>query len=138
MTKEEYLELLKSPEWQKKRLEIFERDNFSCLSCGCTTKNLQIHHLRYLAYDTLPWLYPNYLLATYCEVCHETEHLIGDQVRDGFYEIMEANKLFIKPLAQVQILIDKYPPFYLRLKAFLNETMIEFLRQKEAESIRQQ
>ena len=29
-----YSEKLKDPRWQKKRLEILERDNFRCQYCG--------------------------------------------------------------------------------------------------------
>lgn len=133
MTKEEYAALCKKPEWQKKRLEIFQRDEFTCLCCGSKKESLQVHHLKYLPYIKFPWEYPNYLLATYCEICHETEHLIGDQIREGFYEVLDANKIYIRPLAQLQILIEKYPPFQMKLRSFLNETMIEYLRQKEAE-----
>lgn len=74
------------------------------------------------------------MLVTYCDKCHETEHLIGDVNREIFYELIDANEIYIKPVAQLCVLIEKYPPFYMRLKAFLNETMIEYLRQKEAES----
>jgi 5-methylcytosine-specific restriction endonuclease McrA len=34
--KKTYSELLKSPKWQKKRLEIMSRDKFTCKKCGDT------------------------------------------------------------------------------------------------------
>ncbi|WP_207915781.1 HNH endonuclease [Flavobacterium caseinilyticum] len=64
-----YLEKLKSPKWQKKRLEILERDNFSCKCCGDFETSLHVHHTKYLA-NTDPWEYENDSLITLCETCH--------------------------------------------------------------------
>jgi len=47
MRHKDFFELYKRPEWQKKRLEIMERDNFKCRSCGEDTKILNIHHRYY-------------------------------------------------------------------------------------------
>ena len=63
-----YAEKLKDPRWQKKRLEILNRDSFTCLCCGSTKKTLHIHHRYYLKVD--PWDYPNDALDTLCESCH--------------------------------------------------------------------
>lgn len=71
-----YEEKLKNPLWQKKRLEIMSRDNFSCKVCGCGIKNgtpLNVHHLKYLR-NTDPWDYDNNLLITLCEECHRKIH----------------------------------------------------------------
>lgn len=67
-----YTEKLKNPLWQRKRLEIFQRDHFACRNCGDTTKELQVHHLEYLG-DLLPQDYPNDMLLTLCESCHKVE-----------------------------------------------------------------
>jgi hypothetical protein len=64
-----YSEKLKDPRWQKKRLEILERDEFTCLECGDTTKELHVHH-RYYTPKTEPWEYENEALATVCKDCH--------------------------------------------------------------------
>lgn len=65
-------ELYKDPRWQKKRLEIFERDKFTCIFCGCKDKTLHAHHLLYI--DNLkPWEYNEHLIVTLCEDCHEIE-----------------------------------------------------------------
>lgn len=63
-----YAEKLKDPRWQKKRLEILNRDQFACLCCGSKIKTLHIHHRYYLKVD--PWDYPNDALDTLCESCH--------------------------------------------------------------------
>ena len=44
-----YWEKLKSPEWQKKRLEIMHRDNFMCVCCLSTENELHVHHHYYKA-----------------------------------------------------------------------------------------
>jgi len=69
MGKKDYSELLKHPKWQKRRLEIFERDNFTCQKCGATEETLHIHHLKYLK-NALPWESPSEDLITLCEICH--------------------------------------------------------------------
>ena len=43
----DYTELLKDPRWQRKRLKIFERDEFKCRRCNDEFTNLHIHHLYY-------------------------------------------------------------------------------------------
>lgn len=61
---------LKSPKWQKKRLEIFERDNFKCRCCKEKEKTLHVHHLYYLP-NTMLWEYDLEGMVTVCENCHE-------------------------------------------------------------------
>jgi len=124
-----YSEKLKNPLWQKKRLLIFERDNWACQSCGEKTINLQVHHLKYFA-GLEPWEYQDHFLITYCEVCHQTEHLIGKEIRESLLEIINADRIYIKPLAQLCNLIEGFDGFYPLLKNFLNDCQIEFLKTK--------
>lgn len=72
MNKEEYLQLLKDGRWQRKRLEIMNRDEFKCRDCG-TTNDLNVHHLRYLT-GRKPWEYENSDLITLCGDCHKKRH----------------------------------------------------------------
>lgn len=65
-----YIELLRDPRWQKKRLEIMKRDDFKCRECGDSQSNLQVHHKRYVR-DKAPWEVPNGMLVTLCFRCHE-------------------------------------------------------------------
>ena len=67
-----YSEKLKDPRWQRKRLEVMQRDNFTCTNCGSSTKNLQIHHLDYEP-GVEPWEYPKEQLKTLCNDCHAKE-----------------------------------------------------------------
>jgi len=67
-----YSTKLKDPRWQKKRLEILQRDEWTCQLCDDTKSTLVVHHKRYIA-GREPWDYPNELLITLCETCHEVE-----------------------------------------------------------------
>lgn len=65
-----YAEKLKDPRWQKLRLEILERDAFTCQNCDSTTTTLHVHHRRYLKGKD-PWDIPVEYLVTLCEACHQ-------------------------------------------------------------------
>jgi len=69
--KSEYTKKLQDPRWQKRRLEIMQRDNFQCQLCGDTDKMLQIHHVHYCSNN--PWEAENQHLLTVCKDCHEIE-----------------------------------------------------------------
>lgn len=131
-----YSEKLKNANWQKKRLEIFNRDNWACLSCGrnCLQEGLSahVHHIKYLP-NLEPWEYDNCLLVTYCELCHNTEHLIGDQISEILIELIRRHSIYLKPVTQLNTLIEKWPEFHKRLKAFLDESMITYLKTKTSD-----
>lgn len=62
-----YKEKLQDPRWQKKRLEILSRDNFTCQLCNDKETTLHVHHNQYIS-D--PWDVENDKLITYCQYCH--------------------------------------------------------------------
>jgi 5-methylcytosine-specific restriction endonuclease McrA len=64
-----YSEQLKDPRWQRKRLEVMQRDEFKCCECGSTSKTLHVHH-RYYVSHRYPWEYPNFCYRTVCDECH--------------------------------------------------------------------
>ena len=68
----EYLTKLKDPRWQRLRLEVMQRDGWTCRSCGDKTTTLNVHHLFY-AKSGNPWDVPPSGLLTLCEPCHERE-----------------------------------------------------------------
>jgi len=61
----------KDPRWQRRRLEIFERDGFRCTECGDDKASLQVHHKIYRGSWSNPWVAPDDALTTLCEPCHE-------------------------------------------------------------------
>lgn len=72
--KQKYSEQIKSPKWQKRRLEILNRDNFTCQMCGCTEKTLHVHHTIYIPGRKI-WEYKDNQLISLCEDCHSKEHI---------------------------------------------------------------
>lgn len=66
-----YSDKLKHPLWQRKRLEILNRDNWQCRTCGEINSPLQIHH-RYYSKGH-PWEIENEALITLCDGCHSGE-----------------------------------------------------------------
>ena len=70
--KKTYSEKLKDPRWQKKRLKILERDEFTCQECADSESTLHVHH-RYYIRGAEPWEYPDEALQTLCEHCHQSE-----------------------------------------------------------------
>lgn len=64
-----YGEKLKDPRWQKRRLEILQRDEFTCQECGDSDSTLHVHHHAYL---DEPWAVPDCWLITLCAECHES------------------------------------------------------------------
>lgn len=73
MRQKAYWELLRDPRWQRKRLEVMERENFTCQGCEATDKTLNVHHKIYRK-GAMPWEYPEHELRCLCEECHEEEH----------------------------------------------------------------
>lgn len=73
-----YSKRLKDPRWQKKRLQIMERDEWKCLVCKSDKKTLTVHHTRYYK---MPWDAPDRYLETLCEDCHGTVHVFWDLAR---------------------------------------------------------
>lgn len=64
-----YSDKLKDSRWQKRRLQILDRDKWACSVCSATHKTLHVHHLDYEP-NTEPWEYPDHYLQTLCEDCH--------------------------------------------------------------------
>lgn len=81
-----YDNLLKDPRWQRRRLEIMQRDDFTCNHCGSTKNTLNVHHLYYVK-NKMPWEYPDDALITLCEECHEQTH----DTRKGDNVVKSAN-----------------------------------------------
>ena len=74
-----YWEKLKDPRWQRRRLEIMQRADFSCEECAAKTKTLNVHHKIYRK-GADPWDYIDDELACLCEDCHEQWHLYKDRL----------------------------------------------------------
>jgi len=67
--KQSYFDLLKHPNWQRKRLKVLERAGFQCEDCGSAEVTLHVHH-SYYEKGLAPWEYPDESLHCLCENCH--------------------------------------------------------------------
>lgn len=86
-----YAAKLRDPRWQKKRLEIFERDNWTCQNCGDKKQTLVVHHKMYLP-GLEPWEYPSKYLTTFCSDCHPVKYM---QPEDYLDEKLSPREVFI-------------------------------------------
>lgn len=82
-----YSSMLRDPRWQRKRLEIMKRDNFTCVACYRTHSTLHVHHIEYV---TKPWISKDKDMQTLCEKCHEALGIhpnggIGWQIEGGTF-----------------------------------------------------
>lgn len=93
----EYYEKLKDPRWQKKRLEIFQRDGFACRNCRCDFEMLAAHHMRYLP-NTEPWDYPDCLLVTLCPTCHESERDNRPDIEQFLLDQLKEKGFFVRDI----------------------------------------
>ena len=85
-----YADKLRDPRWQKKRLEIFERDGWYCVYCMYNTSMLSVHHIFYNKKD--PWDHDNDAMVTVCEECHKMES--DFEINRGFNKASIPEKLF--------------------------------------------
>ena len=107
-----YSKKLLDPRWQKKRLEIFNRDHFYCQQCFDNESTLHVHHKRYFS-GKEPWDIEDKYLVTLCEECHanETEQLpivqrnLIDTLKENFFscDIKKINDGF-------ENMLFPYPP----------------------------
>lgn len=68
-----YKELIQSPMWQKKRLEVFNQKGFRCEECGDEESQLAVHH-KYYKYNLKPWEYEDDAYMVLCTSCHDDVH----------------------------------------------------------------
>lgn len=98
--KKTYSELLKDPRWQKMRLKILERDEFTCRHCGGTDETLHVHH-KYYENGNLPWEYPTEALVTLCEPCHKEEECLLQENPKIFMDAFRRSGFFADDLKEL-------------------------------------
>lgn len=97
-----YSEKLKHPNWQKKRLEILQRDNFTCQLCTDTETELHVHHLKYTGE---PFEAPNEDLQTLCKRCHKLETFYNKR-NDSIISIVKLDTVLIGKLKSGNIFLS--------------------------------
>jgi hypothetical protein len=98
----EFFAQYKDPRWQKKRLEIMQRDHFMCQNCNETTKELNVHH-KFYEYNRKVWEYSDSELITLCKDCHEIWGAYTSAVNQFTHVLLMSNW---SPM-QIQKLLDK-------------------------------
>lgn len=150
ISRNSYLEKLKDPRWQKLRLKILERDEWTCQRCFTDQKTLHVHHKYYLP-DKDPWDYPEEVLITLCEECHscekntmplieqdllrliKTKFLSNDliDISHGFYSlkllhipevVASALNWFLSTPEMQQLMLDKYFNYLNEIKSDLRKS----------------
>lgn len=84
-----YEQLLQDPRWQEKRLEVLQRDDFTCRICNRRNTTLHVHHQYYLE-NTDPWDYDteSAVLISVCEPCHKKEHELKEIDKIAFQQLL--------------------------------------------------
>lgn len=82
-----YSEKLRDPRWQKRRLEIMQRDKFSCQFCMADDITLNVHH-RWYERGKEPWEACDDALVTLCENCHKRETEARQSTEDRLLRIL--------------------------------------------------
>lgn len=101
-----YTDSLKDPRWQKKRLEVFNRDNFTCQMCNSTTNTLVVHHFKY---NGEPWDIDSKHLLTICESCHAEEHKFRQSEEDDFIKILKEKSFTVDLISWLRIIFESSP-----------------------------
>jgi hypothetical protein len=102
--RELYRSKLLDPRWQKKRLEIFQRDDWKCGVCGATDKTLHVHHRKYISCRD-PWDYPSNLLIALCEPCHQAEQETYEELVVWLIDTLEYAELLSPDVQSLRDLI---------------------------------
>jgi 5-methylcytosine-specific restriction endonuclease McrA len=116
-----YSKKLTNPLWQRRRLEIFSRDNFCCTRCGNSKLELQVHHLDYIP-GIEPWEYPLDMLTTLCADCHAAEN---SRKKHETYLLtsLKMKGFLADDILRLSVKIDTDPFFTNYLKNFLRKNL---------------
>ena len=107
-TKKNYSDLLRDPRWQKKRLQILERDDFTCQGCGDKENTLHVHH-KYYTYGKKPWEYSDQILITLCNNCHLTEEYYKTIIKD-FTKVLLCDGYLASEINNIIKILRQLPP----------------------------
>lgn len=77
MKKLSYIDQLKHPNWQRKRLERLDAAKWTCERCAAQEKTLHVHHKQYFK-GRMAWEYSDAELLVLCEQCHSDVHAYQD------------------------------------------------------------
>lgn len=110
MAKRTYREKLMDPRWQKRRLEILNRDKFRCQACGDDGTTLHVHHVRYYR-GRDPWAYDDGDLLTLCAPCHEDETQNRNNAEVVIIESFKTNGWSVDDMRELDIAMHLFAEF---------------------------
>lgn len=84
-----YAEKLKDPRWQRKRLEILNRDKWACRFCQDDKTELHIHHVKYTGE---PWEGKDEDKITTCKYCHLILEDLKEDIKTYGYTVVKIVK----------------------------------------------
>lgn len=87
-----YQQQIKHPNWQKKRLEVLEANNFQCKNCEAKEQELHVHHPFYRR-GAMIWEYETHELECLCHKCHKETHAIDERIKKRLSLLDSANKM---------------------------------------------
>lgn len=137
----EYSKKLRDPRWQKKRLDIMNRDEFTCRKCFDDKSTLNVHHSHYIT-GREPWDYPESLLITLCESCHEHETLTASAVKSDLINILCSKGFLADDLYLIAAGFVQFDAGVPEVEATVlnwllcNDELYKLVREKYFESIR--
>lgn len=107
-----YSDQIKSPKWQKKRLEILELRGFKCEICSDEENQLHVHHRFYIK-GRKAWEYDNDVFQVLCHKCHEKEHSKVTKNEFSEYEneliiALRKAKVFDSEVNWLTLLLENY------------------------------
>lgn len=105
--RQQYLEKLRDPRWQKLRLKVLERDEWCCQRCFDSTSTLHVHHRNYVPGQD-PWDSPSDSLVTLCESCHTEEIEMQSEVDQRLLRALRS-KFFYRELIGIAAAIEEMP-----------------------------
>ncbi len=110
----QYAEQLKDPRWQKKRLSILKRDQFTCQECDAKEKTLHVHHMKYEFGKNIFDISDEHLV-TLCEECHADITQINRDLKSFIDEIKHMTGEKQSAVSEVLRCITNYFPTYMEL-----------------------
>lgn len=120
--KKTYSDKLKDPRWQRRRLEILNRDDWKCLACGNHENTLHVHHKKYTGN---PWEAPDEDLETLCERCHNAEAYREDYENELIAifreKITRAYELKVFILTLSELSPDEYTGFIMATASYVRD-----------------
>lgn len=113
--KHDYREERHTNEWQRKSGHIKERDNYTCRLCGCSDKYVHVYH-RFYDYDRYYWEYPDDVLVTLCEDCHNKEHktefeVMMDMIKEAVQNALHGGVMYLEIIKSINSMAETYKPY---------------------------